>query len=201
MEDTCYQEQNSESNLETLIFVMFSNPLIKLFFSYLYFLPPLWCFCLVCLITWRNNFFSCTCRHMEAPGPGVESELQLRPAPQQHRIWAPSAVYATACSNARSVTYWARTGIELTSSQRQHWVLNLLSHNGNSKKKLLNAKRKMDANHYKGPIRTEAISAYLNIQKCFSLLKYSTAKRRVCSNIISCDYPIIGAPTLSIRGY
>ena len=35
-------------------------------------------------------------------------------------------------SNARSLTHWVRSGIKPAASQRQHQVLNLLSHNGNS---------------------------------------------------------------------
>ena len=71
---------------------------------------------------------------MEIPGQRVKLELQLRPMPQpqQHQIQATSTTYATACSNARSLTHWARPGIESTSSQRQRCILNLLSHNGNS---------------------------------------------------------------------
>ena len=34
-----------------------------------------------------------------------------------------------ACGDAESLTYWTRPGIESPSSQRQSWVLNLLSHN------------------------------------------------------------------------
>ena len=74
-------------------------------------------------------------RHIEVPGPGVESELQLRstmPQPWQHGIQAASATYATACSNAGSLAteYKARdrTCILLDTN----WVLNLLSHNGNA---------------------------------------------------------------------
>ena len=40
--------------------------------------------------------------------------------------------YAAACGNAGSLTHWVRPEIQPTSSQRQHWVLNLLSHSGNS---------------------------------------------------------------------
>ena len=60
---------------------------------------------------------------MEIPRHIVELELQLCSTPQPCQIQATSATYATACCN---------TGIELISSQRQLWVLNLLSHNGNS---------------------------------------------------------------------
>ena len=73
-------------------------------------------------------------RHMEVLGPGVESELQLWPMPQtwQCRIWAASVTYTATYGNTGSLTHWARPEIEPTSSQRQCWVLNLLSHNGNS---------------------------------------------------------------------
>ena len=49
---------------------------------------------------------------------GVESELQLRPMPQpqQLQIWATSATYTTAHSNAGSLTHWARPGMEPMSS-------------------------------------------------------------------------------------
>ena len=54
----------------------------------------------------------------------------------------------------------------------------------------------MGGNHYKWPIRTEAIqSAYLNIQRHISLLKYYTEQIRVYSDIISCDCLITGAPS------
>ena len=72
--------------------------------------------------------------HREVFGLGVELELQLRATPQpwQHRIWHTPATYATAYGNARSLTHWARPEIEPTSSQRQCWIFNLLSHNRNS---------------------------------------------------------------------
>ena len=66
---------------------------------------------------------------------GVKLEMQLRPRPQprQHWIWAASATYIAACGNARSFTHGGRPGIEPTFSQRQHLILNLLSHKRNSK--------------------------------------------------------------------
>ena len=59
--------------------------------------------------------------HTEIPRLGVESELQLPaiPQPQQHQIQALSVNYATAHGSAGSLTHWARTGIEHTSS----WIL------------------------------------------------------------------------------
>ena len=41
------------------------------------------------------------------------------PQPQQHRIWATSTTYSTAHGKARSLTHWARLGIESASS----WIL------------------------------------------------------------------------------
>ena len=47
-------------------------------------------------------------------------------------IWATSATYATACGNARSLTYWARPRIEPTFWLTLCQVINPLNHNGNS---------------------------------------------------------------------
>ena len=47
-------------------------------------------------------------------------------------IWAASATYAAACSNAVSLTHWVRPEIGPASSQRLHWVSNPLNYNGNS---------------------------------------------------------------------
>ena len=73
-------------------------------------------------------------RHMEVPGLGVELELPFRPMPQtqEQQIWAVSVTYSATCGYAKSLTYWVRPGIEPTCSQRQHQVLNLLSHGRNS---------------------------------------------------------------------
>ena len=54
------------------------------------------------------------------------------PPPWQHQIWAASVLYATTRGNAGSLTHWTRPGIDPTSSQGQHRVLNLLSCNGNA---------------------------------------------------------------------
>ena len=61
-------------------------------------------------------------QHMEVPRLGVESELQLlaEPQPQQLGIQAASINYTTAHGNIRSLTYWVRPGIELSSS----WIIN-----------------------------------------------------------------------------
>ena len=52
--------------------------------------------------------------------------------PQQHRIRATFATYTIAHSNARSLSYSMRPGIEPASSKTLCWALNLLSHNRNS---------------------------------------------------------------------
>ena len=54
------------------------------------------------------------------------------PTPEQLQIWATSATYTAACSNARSLTHWVKPGIKPASSWTLCWVLNLLSHNRNS---------------------------------------------------------------------
>ena len=48
------------------------------------------------------------------------------------QITAAATAIPAACSNARSLTHWVRPGVKLASSEIQGWVLNLLSHNGNS---------------------------------------------------------------------
>ena len=65
-------------------------------------------------------------QHMEVPKL-VELELQ----PQGYAT-ATSATYTAACSNARSLTHWARPGIKPTSLRTLCLVLNPPSHKGNS---------------------------------------------------------------------
>ena len=74
-------------------------------------------------------------RHVKVSGPGVQWKLQLWPVPKpwQHWIWAASVTNTATCSNARSLTHWARLGIELASSQKRCWVLNPVSHHRNSR--------------------------------------------------------------------
>ena len=57
---------------------------------------------------------------MDVAGPGVESELPLRPMPQarQHWIQAASVTYAAPRDKAGSLTHPAWPGIKPTSSQR-----------------------------------------------------------------------------------
>ena len=73
-------------------------------------------------------------QHMEVPGPGVESELQLQVYTTATAMPDPSPVCNLHCNlrQHRSLTHWARPGIEPTSSQTLYQVLNPLSHNGNS---------------------------------------------------------------------
>ena len=71
---------------------------------------------------------------MEVPRPGIKSQLQL-PAYTTATAtwnWATSMTYTTAFGNAGFLTSWANSGVEPASSGALCWVLNLLSHNGNS---------------------------------------------------------------------
>ena len=58
---------------------------------------------------------------------GYGSSQAREPQPWQPWIQATSATYATACSNAGSLTWRTRPGIKPTSSQTLCWVLDLLS--------------------------------------------------------------------------
>ena len=66
-------------------------------------------------------FFFRALLRQEVPRLGVESELQLiaYTIAQQCWIWATSATYTTTFGNTRSLTHWARPGIEPASS----WIL------------------------------------------------------------------------------
>ena len=79
-------------------------------------------------------------RHTEVPGLGVESELQLRPTPQQQqcRIQATSGTYAAACGNMGSITHCTRPRTEPTPlpAWRLRQVLNPLIHNRTSKERI-----------------------------------------------------------------
>ena len=72
------------------------------------------CFCLV-------SFLEPHPQQMEVPSQGSNPNCSCwpTPQPQQHKIPAASAIYTTAHGNARSLTHWARPGIELTFS----WIL------------------------------------------------------------------------------
>ena len=53
--------------------------------------------------------------------------------PDRGGIRAVAVTYNTAWDSTRFLTHWARPGVEPASSQRQHWALNPLRHNMNSK--------------------------------------------------------------------
>ena len=63
-------------------------------------------------------FYGCTHGIWKFPGYGLNQNYSCRrtPEPQQPRIWAASATYTTAHSNAGSLTHWERPGIKPTSS-------------------------------------------------------------------------------------
>ena len=52
----------------------------------------------------------------QARGPIRAVGCRPMPEPQQSQIWAASSTYTTAHSNVRSLTHWARPGIEPTTS-------------------------------------------------------------------------------------
>ena len=58
-------------------------------------------------------------RHMEVPRPNRRYSCWPPPQPQPCRIQAASATYTAAHGNARSLTHWARPGIESSTS----WLL------------------------------------------------------------------------------
>ena len=76
---------------------------------------------------------------MEVPGLGVELELELLAYTTATATWiqATSSNYTAACSDAGSLTHRASPGIEPESSWTLCWVLNPLSHSGNSSTVLL----------------------------------------------------------------
>ena len=73
-------------------------------------------------------FWWLTLCHMEVPRLRVKLELQVQPTP--HQIWAASVTYAAACSNAGSLTHWARPRIEPASSRTLSLVPSPLRHDG-----------------------------------------------------------------------
>ena len=70
---------------------------------------------------WGFTFFFCLFRATPTAYGRSNQSYSYRPIPQpeQCRIWAVSATYVTAHSNYRSLTHWARPGIEPVSS----WIL------------------------------------------------------------------------------
>ena len=85
------------------------------------------------------SFLRLHLRHMEVLRLGLESELQLTACATATavEIWATSATYAAAHSNARSLTHWPRAGIKPTSSWILVWGSLPLSHDGSSQKGIL----------------------------------------------------------------
>ena len=74
---------------------------------------------------------------IEVPRLGIELELQLPVYTSATAMWVLSLIFDlrhsyTYTSNAGSLTHCARPGVEPASSQTLFWVLNLLSHHGNS---------------------------------------------------------------------
>ena len=94
--------------------------------------------CCCCCFSFFFNFYARTCSIWMFLGRGPKSELFCQPTPQpwQQGIQAASATYATAWGNARSLTHWARSGIEPACSRSLCRVLNTFNHNGNSLKLL-----------------------------------------------------------------
>ena len=79
-------------------------------------------------------FYGCTCGIWKFPSQGSNWSSNCSPTlqPQQCPMQITSLTYATS-GNTRFLTHWARPGSKSTSSQRLHWVLNLLSHSGKSR--------------------------------------------------------------------
>jgi len=64
------------------------------------------------------SFEGCTHDKWRIPGSGSNWSCCRQPTsePQKHQIWAMSATYTTAHSNAGSLNHWARPGIKPTTS-------------------------------------------------------------------------------------
>ena len=86
-----------------------------------------------------------------------------------HSHSATSVTYTAACSNARSLTHWARPGIQPASSQTLCWVLNLLSYNRSS------------------PI-------FIYYQQPERLLYWDTNRSKKLTIIVANNYMIIASP-------
>ena len=80
------------------------------------------------------SFYCHTCGIWKFPGQASNQSCSCQPMsqPQQHQIQATSATYATACDNTGSLTHSVRPEIKPSSSLTPCWVLNPLSHEGNS---------------------------------------------------------------------
>ena len=87
------------------------------------------------LVFFFLSFYSHTCGIWKFLGQVLNWDCRCWPTPQSwgHQIRASSVTCTAACVNAGSLTPWGRPGIKPASSKRQCWVLNPLSHSGNSK--------------------------------------------------------------------
>jgi len=61
--------------------------------------------------------------HHSHSNTGSKPHLWPTPQPQQHHIQATSSTYTTAHGNARSLTHWARPGMEPESSWIPVWLI------------------------------------------------------------------------------
>ena len=94
-------------------------------------------------VVWGCGFFICLLLFFflratpmacgSSPGQGLNWSCKCWPTlqQQQHQLRVASATCTTACSNARSVTHWVRSGIKPLSSEILVGLI-MLSHNGNS---------------------------------------------------------------------
>ena len=104
---------------------------------------------IICIVPFKNNFkvsthcfrgnmwhtlsffffflFTATLAAYWSSRARGQMSFTSRPQPQPQQL-----TYAAVWSNARSLTHWARPGIEQASSWTLCWVLNSLNHNRNS---------------------------------------------------------------------
>ena len=74
----------------------------------------------ILLFSFFLSFEGCTCGIWKLPGWGNRSySFWPTPQPQQHGIQTASVTYTTAHGNTKSLTHWAKLGMEPTSS----WIL------------------------------------------------------------------------------
>ena len=86
------------------------------------------------------SFYSHTYGIQNFPSQGSNLSCSRQPTPQPQQdcqIQGASATYTKALGNVGSSAHWARPGIQPASSQTLFWVLNPLSHKGNSDRVLL----------------------------------------------------------------
>ena len=112
------------------------------------------------------------------PGQGSNQSCSCWPTPQpwQHQIWATCATYTVACSNTGSLTHQARPGMEPASSQTLCWILNPLSHNGNSGTLSFNWGPKTNVPHYR--LLLARTVSYVVQFEYYSVLKRSMSLKK-----------------------